>query len=264
MSNRVHSIEYNDLENNLCQLQWNSLYVSIGGKWNQDRVNSSKIPTSNACLQMVPRFISTILEDCSNKTMVIVFDDFSQKTNKNHNIDIIQTIIQNKPHLHVYLVNKLLSSQVFNEFWEFTQPLLYKRGVPQSRFSIVNYVKYMNVPNLQEKQNTNISSFIYNEVKDDPKYCDCLYEWLGYSPYLYNYICNYKIIHTKHLYYGLDGLNRILDNYHKCGYISEYIQINNLNVIGVLNHLKPLDTDLPTPASLHVEIDSSMNRDIVV
>ena len=66
------------------------------------------------------------------------------------------------------------------------------------------------------------------------------------------------------MYYGLDGLNRILETYNKFGYISEYIQINNLSVIGVLNHLKPLDTDLPTPASLHVEIDPSMNRYVMV
>lgn len=264
MSGRTRSIEYNDLEHCLYEQQWTTFYISIGGKWNQDIVDHKTITKSNACLQMVPQFLNTIYDHHNETTMVIVFDDFSKKQNMARNIDIIQSIIKNKPHLHVYLVNKMMSLEVFNDCWNIMQPLLYERKVPPSRFSIVNYVKYMNIPNAHERQNTQISSFIYNVIKDDPQYCDCLYEWLGYRPYLYNYICNYKIIHKNYLRYGLDVLQRLLENYDKCGYISEYIQINNLNVITILNHLKPLDTELPASTSLHVEIEPSIIRQVTV
>lgn len=264
MSSRIHSIEYNDLENSLYEQQWNTFYISIGGKWNQDTVNYKTITKSNASLQMIPQFLNTIRGDPNELTLVIVFDDFSKNQNTHHNIDIIHSMIQNKPHLHVYLVNKMMSSDVFNDYWSIMQPLLYEQMVPPSRFSIVNYVKYMNTPNANEIQNTQISSFIYNVIKEDPQYCDCLYEWLGYSPYLYNYICNYKIIHKNYLRHGLDVLQRLLENYDKCGYLSEYIQINNLNVITILNHLKPLDSDLPATTSLHVEIEPSIIRQISV
>ena len=250
MSSRIHSIEYNDLENCLYEQQWTTFYISIGGKWNQDTVNYKTITKSNASLQMIPRFLNTIRGGPNELTLVIVFDDFSKNQNTHHNIDIIHSMIQNKPHLHVYLVNKMMSSDVFNDYWSIMHPLLYERMVPPSRFSIVNYVKYMNMPNAKEKEN--------------PQYCDCLYEWLGYSPYLYNYICNYKIIHKNYLRHGLDVLQRLLENYDKCGYLSEYIQINNLNVITILNHLKPLDTDLPATTSLHVEIEPSIIRQISV
>jgi hypothetical protein len=259
MSNRIHSIEYSDLECCLYKQQWTTFYISIGGKWNQDNVTHTKITRTNAPLQMIPQFLNSPIGEFDQQTMVVVFDDFSNKQNTLHNINIIQYMIQNKPNLHVFLVNKMMCVDTFNDCWSILQPLLYKRKVPPSRFSIVNYVKYMNTPNMQETKNTTISSFIYDVIKEDPKYCDCLYEWLGYNYYLYNYICNYKIIHKNYLRYGLDILHRLLENYDKCGYLSEYIQINNLNVITILNHLKPLDTDLPAPTSLHIEIEPTIN-----
>lgn len=152
MSSRIHSIEYNDLENCLYEQQWTTFYISIGGKWNQDTVNYKTITKSNASLQMIPRFLNTMCGDPNELTLVIIFDDFPKNQNTYHNIDIIQSMIQNKPHLHVYLVNKMMSSDVFNDCWSIMQPLLYERMVPPSRFSIVNYVKYMNTPNAKEKK----------------------------------------------------------------------------------------------------------------
>ena len=264
MSSRIHSVEYSELENCLFDEQWTSFYISIGGKWNQDAINHKTITMSNACLQMIPKFLNTMTCQHDEPTMIIVFDDFSKNQNARDNIEIVQSMIQNKPNLHVYLVNKMMSFDTFNDCWSLLHPLLCKRLIPPSKFSIVNYVKYINTPNIQEAKNTQISSFIYDIIKEDPKYCDCLYEWLGYNHYLYNYICNYKIIHKKYLRYGLHTLTRLLENYDKCGYLSEYIQINNLNVITILNHLKPLDTELPASASLHIEIEPSINTMLMV
>ena len=264
MSSRIHTIEYSDLESCLYEQQWTTFYISIGGKWNQNNVDHKTMTRSNASLQMVPQFLNTPVREFDQQTMVVVFDDFSNKQNLLHNVSIIQSMLQPNPHLHVYLVNKMMSLEVFDDCWTIILPLLYKRKISPSRFSIVNYVKYMNTPNMQETKNTTISSFIYDVIKEDPKYCDCLYEWLGYNHYLYNYICNYKIIYNNHLHFGLGTLCRLLENYDKCGYLSEYIQINNLNVITILNHLKPLNTDLPAPTSLHIEIEPSINSRIVV
>lgn len=255
MTTGLHIIEYTELSKYIVDNNWTNVYVSIGGKINRHSQYNEEIKFVNSEIHIVPHFIRDNMSNEISKTLVIVFDDFS-KQHGVFNKEIIESITNNNNNnnnLHICLVNTLITFDLFKIFWNTLRPSLYTNNISPDNFKIISYVKYLNVPNANERTNCKIPNFIYNVIKEDNVYSECMYEWIGYNKRLHEYACNYRIIQNNGLNNGVNILLRLLENYEKSGKTSDSIKINNLNVIHILDNLIPLTSNLPVYTLLNCE-----------
>ena len=95
--------------------KYDSLYVSIGGKYNQPAVSfhnpsylaSNQYPT-NSSFQMVPEFLRSWPTSASSRVLVIVVDVFDTEEIRQANTSIVSKLSSQFPHIDVVLYHKKL------------------------------------------------------------------------------------------------------------------------------------------------------------
>jgi hypothetical protein len=244
MSNIILVDNDNQLERLINSSLWNTIYISIGGKWNENDNNS------NAFYQMVPAFIrNTSFPNVTS--LVIVCDDFSDKTNTNKNVKTLQDQLQQHPHVTICLVNKLVTPKWFQKLCHHLCKLLHTSHHSLSDLKIVNYVKYKHIPNKKEAINRKNLQSIYNIIKHY-NLDHCYYEWFGYNDKLNNYIYNCQIVECPNYIRNVGLLEKFLHN--------KTATINNLSVIQLLNYIVPITTNSRVDEAMSISIDSNYNR----
>jgi hypothetical protein len=176
--------------------QYTSIYVSIGSKMNEKTVQfcpslhdrkSIRHPT-NCLSQMVPAFLRT--QPMSERSLCIIVDQFSNKTNLEENIRMLQTI--SDVDMDICLFDRSCTKQFLPDFVEYIISLAEQHAIPPEKLMICNFVKFMGSPNAMELACETFIPEIIQKKLDKTVYSDCLYEWFGYRFHLYNFIYSYK------------------------------------------------------------------------
>jgi hypothetical protein len=86
-------------------------------------------------------------------------------------------------------------------------------NVSNNNFMICNYIKFLNAPNeIERRSATSIPDAIQRvlNLETNARYSGCFYDWFGYNPAKYNYICCYKCRNQIN-YASLHKLEKILN-----------------------------------------------------
>jgi hypothetical protein len=193
----------------------NKIYVSIGGKYNARAVQIGSegtiIPT-NSLFQMFPHFLQTREPDQDDQCLIIAIDDFRNVQNLADNIALLQE--RNAPNTYIILCNMLCTKPFMTSFMEELLEFVRHTNVSNKNFMICNYIKFLNTPNdIERRSATSIPEAIQRVLDLEPNalYSDCFYDWFGYNPAKYNYVCCYK--HKNQINYAsLHKLEKILND----------------------------------------------------
>lgn len=170
--------------------EYNYVYISIGGKINEDEFNMPYLDKiikmkTNAHLQMRPSFLC----DRNSKILIICIDNFRNETDEKINREICKSLIQRNMDFIFY--NHQITLESITEFFHYFAKLANTRGILPENFMICNYVRFMNEPNLDEViLDSKLSETIYKTLVST-EYKNSLFQWFGYHPNLYNIIFNY-------------------------------------------------------------------------
>lgn len=180
--------------------QYNNIYVSIGGKFNEPTVNfnypsiqkNQKFST-NAYYQLIPAFLRNVSD---NHNLVIVVDDFSNTENKEINCKILDTIIESSNStMDIILLNTYnLIQQSINSIIESIIDLAKNLGILPKNTMFCNYIVFRN-PNEQEYKLEEMLPIQIQNILDrenNKEYCECFYQWYGMTFYFYNLVYQYK------------------------------------------------------------------------
>jgi hypothetical protein len=179
----------------LCEYE--CLYISIGSKYNQKMVeyktltNSKYIKETNAQWQMLPGFVQY------KKTISICIDRFENKDIKQQNTTILKEFIN--PNTTFIICDLDGTIQLFEEIIHYIITRLNICSIHKDKFIIVNYLKFIN-PNHTEAYLESKLSLCIQNILSKTAYNNCLYEWFGYQPNLYNIIYRYN---CRSIYYLL-------------------------------------------------------------
>lgn len=175
-------------------LPYNNLYMSIGSKYNEDRVHFNRpicthCPT-NAKLQMIPEFLRN--RDPSIRILVIIIDDFHDETVLSYHSRLLSRHLDEN--IDVIIVNQKVDKLALEQSIQTVCRMATTLNIEPSHFMICNYVKFCNEPNREEAANEEmIPNVIYQILKHQwPFYSSCFYEWFGYRFYTYNLIYRYE------------------------------------------------------------------------
>jgi hypothetical protein len=208
--------------------QYDSLYVSIGGKINEDSVRFSKPSVlsaydfvSNAQYQMVPAFVR-YPRDRSTKTLVVIIDDFSDPDLRLVNQSVVNQLQQKHTHIHVVLYDTKLAVETIDDFAKSLVLWVVAQNLPAEKCMIANYLRFRGTLSVIDSQlEFKIPRVIQNalnaytlptnepELLDATKpqhkflnplvkakpvapYSGILYQWFGYQYYTYNILFSYK------------------------------------------------------------------------
>jgi hypothetical protein len=188
-------------------------YMSIGSKLNEPVVHlKNEKNISNASYQMIPQ----CLRNPHNEKMkiVIIIDSFSCEKN----IKLNKTILmENETSLtNIFMVNYNINSQNVELFGLFIKTCadLYS-FLNEKTFMICNFIKFMNEPNLLEKESEKIVDAEIIKILRKTKFEDSYYVWFGYNNKLYNFVFNKK------------QFGNIMNYYPNIKKLESYIQTNN-------------------------------------
>jgi hypothetical protein len=211
--------------------QYDSLYISIGGKINDESVRFSK-PTvladyvfqSNAQYQMVPAFVRYPLIR-SSSSLVIVIDDFSDPDLRLVNQTVIDQIQQKHTHIQIVLYDTKLDITTIDEFAKSLVQWIIDQNLAPERCMIANYLRFRGTHSVLDSQlefklprviqnalntytiitPTNTQNQPLDNTKPHHKflnpipkskpvapYSGILYQWFGYQYYTYNIVFSYK------------------------------------------------------------------------
>ena len=208
--------------------QYNSIYISIGGKINEHTIRFSKPAVladydiqSNAQYQMVPAFVR-YPRFKSSRTLVIVIDDFSNPELLLFNQNVVNQISLKHPHIHAILYDVKLEITMIDDFAKSLVEWIGAQNLPAERCMIANYLRFRGTQSVVDKelefklprviQNTLNA---YTIAKESPKlfdetkphhailnpmvkakpvapYSGIFYHWFGYQYYTYNIVFSYK------------------------------------------------------------------------
>ncbi len=170
---------------NICN--YDCIYISFGSKYNQQTVeytmqNTSIKKRSNAHWQMLPGFIR------NKKSLAICFDRFENDIIKQENIDILKKEIGEETIIICHIDGTI---PLFEDIVQFLLAQFTVNSVDPTRVILVNYLRFIS-PNeselyLEQHLSTTIQHMLTSTI-----YINCLYEWFGYQPNLYNMIYNYN------------------------------------------------------------------------
>ena len=200
----------NNIKNSL-PTPLNKVYVSIGGKYNAQYVqlNRKTQTETNSVFQMLPGFIQYKETYDDDPCIVIVIDDFQNKTNIAENIGVLNT--HQTQGAHIILCKQYCTETFITSFMESLLEFLKQSNIYKENFMICNYVKFLNEPNDFEKMSaTVIPETIQHILNLEPNilYSECFYDWFGYNIHLYNYIYCYKLY--RHNFMILQRLEQII------------------------------------------------------
>jgi hypothetical protein len=192
----------------------NKIYVSVGGKYNARAVQigseATIIPT-NSLFQMFPQFLQMREPDPDDQCLIIAIDDFHNLQNLADNIALLQGYkISNT---YILLCDILCTKTFITSFTEDLLEFVRHANVSNNNFMICNYIKFLNAPNdIERRSATSIPEAIQRVLNLEPNalYSDCFYDWFGYNPARYNYVCCYKYRNQIN-YASLQKLEKILN-----------------------------------------------------
>jgi hypothetical protein len=193
----------------------NKIYVSVGGKYNARSVQigseATIIPT-NSLFQMFPQFLQTREPDPDDQCLIIAIDDFHNLQNLADNIALLQGY--KIPNTYILLCDILCTKTFMTSFTEDLLEFVRHANVSNNNFMICNYIKFLNAPNdIERRSATSIPEAIQRVLDLEPNalYSDCFYDWFGYNPVKYNYVCCYKYRNQTN-YASLHKLDKILND----------------------------------------------------
>ena len=197
-------------------------YMSIGSKLNEPVVhlrNEKKI--SNACYQMIPQCLRN--PHSEKMKIVIILDSFSCEKN----IKLNKTILmENETSLtNIFMVNYNINSQNIYLFGLFIKSCIDLYSfLDQKTFMICNFIKFMNEPNLLEKESEKIIDAEILKILRNTKFDNSYYVWFGYNNKLYNFIFNKK--HFSNLMNHYANIKKLESYIQTIEYDEEYIKIS--------------------------------------
>jgi hypothetical protein len=192
LHSKIHEIT--STEDGICP--FTSIYVSIGSKMNERTVQfpahttkTSPVKYKTNCLnQMVPAFLQT--QPLSERPLCIIIDQFTNKTNIEENIRMLQAIPD--VNMDICLLNAYCGKSFLRDLVNYIVELAREHAIPQEKVMICNFVKFMGSPNAQELACEDMIPEVIQNTLNNTVYSNCLYEWFGYRFHLYNFIYNYK------------------------------------------------------------------------
>lgn len=257
--------------------EYDSIYVSIGGKINEHKVRFNKpallvdyeFPT-NAQYQMVPAFIR--YPRYRSSTLVVVIDDFSNPDLYQINQIVIDNIQQKHPHIRVILYDTKLTNETLDEFAKSLVRWIVSSKIAPEKCMIANYLRFRTTLSVIDSQlEFNIPKLVQNALnsykieKKHPHnhkttyttpYSDILYQWFGYQYYTYNLVFSYKEYNT----YMLRHLS-ILNLLHECCDMTSLVSGNVSNMFMFEKTKDPKTTELLITFLKHsVDITSYSKR----
>jgi len=247
------SVVSEHLENSLtCSGVYDTLYVSLGGKYNQPFVRfsnpsylASKQYPTNTSFQMIPAFLrychpGTLAEE-RPRTLVIIVDDFETKESRDTNTAIVRNTLEQCPHIDIILYNKTLHLDGIRPLATMLIRVANTHAISPNRCMFCNFIRFRGCTSIDLSQLEAELPRIFQKELDANSggndYSECLYQWFGYQFYVYNLVFSYKKYNMKrHL-----TILRLL---------SEFYDSTQLSASNVANLFEVEDTFLPQTKQL--------------
>ena len=138
--------------------QYDSLYISIGGKINDDSVRFSKPAIlanydfqSNAQYQMVPSFVR-YPRSRSSRTLVVVIDDFSDPELRINNQTVADQLHQKHTHIQIVLYNTKLVTETVDDFAKMLVQWVIDQNLAPEKCMIANYLRFRGTHSVLDSQ----------------------------------------------------------------------------------------------------------------
>ena len=214
--------------------KYDYVYISIGSKFNQERVNRY-IRRTNAQEQMFTLFLQGRFD---KNILLIVVDVFPDMDSIVQSTDLIDSAITEN--ITCLVINQFCNHTFLTSFIKKMTDYFQSHQISHLNCMICNYVRHMNTPNpIEQDSEDNIPYIIQNYLNkyNNGKYDTCLYQWFGYRTYFYNYIYNYKnmrrfeFLHT-HMN-TVEGLLQEMSNFDN----NKSTVIQNPSVIHILKNM---------------------------
>ena len=183
----------------LYKAKYKYIYISIGGKYNQEIVNipclgkPDKPLRTNAELQLCPNF----LFERNEPILLICFDSFQDSESSTINQQMIESRIQ--PNMEFIFYDERFTVNSICEKIRSTVEIFETFGIDASDVMICNYIRFLNEPSLNEVSfELELPSMIYKSLMDT-RYKKSYYMWFGYQPLFYNLLYRYDDYHIRYL-----------------------------------------------------------------
>jgi hypothetical protein len=200
------------------------IYVSMGSKYNNSETitytiaNKTIHKKTNAEWQMIPEFIRNISNQM--KTLVICIDRFENNTIKKTNIDVLSHIINNG--MYIIICDLDGTIHLFESIIDIITKSAVKYAIPPEKIMIVNFIRFIYPNHTESYLEENLSKSLHKQLLQTA-YTDCLYEWFGYQPNLYNIVYKYN---AQSLFIILSSvINTLNKNIEHCELTSDNIHI---------------------------------------
>jgi len=138
--------------------QYDSLYISIGGKINDDSVRFSKPAIladynfqSNAQYQMVPAFIR-FPRIRSSRSLVIVIDDFTDPDLRLVNQTVMDQIQQKHAHIQIVIYDTKLAIETIDDFAKSLVQWIIDQNLAPEKCMIANYLRFRGTHSVIDSQ----------------------------------------------------------------------------------------------------------------
>ena len=168
------------LSNLFNNYNYSYLYISIGGKQNEERVNftypnNNLTLSSHAEFQMVPQFIRREPED---KIIVVVIDDFHDEHLEKQTIDILNNCNKTHPNIVFVLVDHILTIESISIYLNAIIDSIEHKLQPE-QLMIANFICFKQPSLKQSEFENNISIQIQKQIDviSSGKYSACFYQW---------------------------------------------------------------------------------------
>jgi hypothetical protein len=175
------------------------IYISIGGKYNEENVNIPRLGKpdkhlkTNAELQLCPNF----LFERNSQILLICFDSFQNSESSTSNQQIIESRIQ--PNMDFIFYDERFTVNSICEKISSTIEIFDSLGIDADNVMICNFIRFLNEPSMNEVSfELELPSMIYKSVVDT-RYKKSYYMWFGYQPLFYNLLYRYDDYHIRYL-----------------------------------------------------------------
>lgn len=215
-------------------LVYDYIYISFGSRCNESYVyfNNEKSLHSNAVEQMYPIFLNRP----HSSILIVTIDVF--KTQKSIDIHINNMGKVLAENVHFVIVNQLCDIPFINKFMRMVVNKLQHANYPSSHFMVSNFIRFKHLPNATEKEfEETIPKTIQTVLNTTDDYSECFYQWFGYRYLFYNYLYNYKLLHSyPSMYTHINEIELLIDKLAKTT-LTNKIVVQNRGVIFALHHI---------------------------
>jgi len=219
---KIDEIDFTTFIDNLWNIdKYYQVYISIGGKWNQSKITftnpHNSLPIhfpSNACHQMIPRFLQNLNATHPDKEnsirshiLVIVLDQFNSEETIQKNSEIISRSFSYSEVLYdVVLLNSRIAIQKnklsIEPIMEKIVSVAQTYSIPAKNFMICNYVMFLHPNDSEYKLEENIPMYIQRFLgKDLGPYSDRFYQWYGPHFHFHQLVYQYSEYFSQRMVY---------------------------------------------------------------